>query len=102
MDSKTNEIIAFYIAHVKNAGNSACVEKFGLVETLNYIENCGVCVSTLVMDRHSQIRKYIREERPDITYQFDVWHMAKNLKKKLMVTAKKKIVVKLITGLNPL
>ena len=56
----------------------------GLIETLNFLQNSGIIIKVLVTDRHSQIRKYLLENKPQINHQFDIWHMAKNLKKKLL------------------
>ena len=36
-------------------------------------------ISHLVTDRHSQIKKYIRENHPNITHWFDCWHVAKGM-----------------------
>ena len=83
MDSPTDKVVTFFIAHVRNAGNSANIEKKGLIETLNFLENSGIIMKVLVTERHSQIRKYLRENKPQINHQFDIWHMANNLRKKL-------------------
>ena len=40
--------------------------------------------------QNSQIRRYLQENKPHINHQFDIWHMAKNLKKKLLNLGKKK------------
>ena len=48
-----------------------------------------VTLESLTTDRHSQIRKHIRENT-DIRHQFDIWHAAKSLKKKLTKAAKLK------------
>ena len=34
-------------------------------------------------DRDTQIHKYMREKKPGINYQFDVWYFVKNIKKKV-------------------
>ena len=36
----------------------------------------------ITTNRHTQIRKYMREKEPDINHQFDVWRFVKNIKKK--------------------
>ena len=36
-----------------------------------------VSVATLVTDRHGQVRKWLRENKPRIEHLFDVWHIAK-------------------------
>ena len=48
-----------------------------------------VTLESLTTDRNSQIRKHIRENT-DIRHQFDIWHAAKSLKKKLTKAAKLK------------
>ncbi|XP_057317565.1 uncharacterized protein LOC130662674 [Hydractinia symbiolongicarpus] len=90
MDAMTNEVVNFFISHVRLAGNSARMEKHGLAECLEFIDEAGVIVDTLVTDRHSQIRKFMRTEHEHISHQFDVWHMTKNIKKKILKVAKKK------------
>ena len=44
----------------------------------------------MTTDRHKQIRSYLKKERPDIVHQFDIWHVGKNIKKKLAQKAKRK------------
>ena len=36
-------------------------------------------IGELVTDRHVQITKYVREEMPNISHYFDVWHVAKGI-----------------------
>ena len=36
----------------------------------------------ITTDRHTQIRKYMREKEPDINLQFDVWHFVKKHEEK--------------------
>jgi len=50
-------------------------EKEGLTRCLNTVG--ADLIGTLVTDRHRQIAKYIREDFPDITHLFDIWHVAK-------------------------
>lgn len=47
-------------------------------------------MSQITTDRHPQVRKYMREKRKYIVYQFDVWHVAKSIFKKLLKKSKKK------------
>lgn len=34
-------------------------------------------VATLITDRHRQIAKWVREECPETTHLYDIWHIAK-------------------------
>ena len=57
--------------------SSNAMEHEGLVRTLNFLKEESIVVDTLVTDRHKQIAKYIREAHPEITHQYDVWHISK-------------------------
>ena len=47
-------------------------------------------ISSLITDRHKQVRYLLKKNRKDIRHQFDVWHFAKNIKKHLLKAAEKK------------
>lgn len=53
------------------------MEHEGLVRTLGFLEENSIKVGTLITDRHKQIARYIRETHPEITHQYDVWHVSK-------------------------
>ena len=55
------------------------MEKEGLQRVLKFLEEMKLQVETLVTDRHQQITKYIREQHPNITHYYDVWHVAKGM-----------------------
>jgi len=57
--------------------SSNAMEHEGLVRTLGFLEVNSIKVGTLIMDRHKQIARYIRETHPEITHQYDVWHVSK-------------------------
>ena len=90
MNESNNEIIDYFIAHVRNAGNSQNMEKYGLKYLLEYFTARGININTITTDQHIQIRKFLREEYPDICHQYDIWHKSKNIRKKLEKVAKKK------------
>ena len=83
MNSLSNKVLTFFIVHVRNDRNFANMEKMGLIEMLNFLENSGIIIKVLVTHRHSQVCKYLCENKPQINHQVDIWDMAKNLKKKL-------------------
>ena len=33
----------------------------------------------LATDKHKEIRAYLRKEQPEIEYQFNMWHVRKNI-----------------------
>ncbi|KAK3087395.1 hypothetical protein FSP39_005395 [Pinctada imbricata] len=68
-----------------NEVKSSChMEKEGLVRCIGKLKEQGLEVGELVTDRHPQITKFVREEMPNTKHFFDVWHVSKGLKKKLV------------------
>lgn len=53
------------------------MEKEGLIRAIHELHENDLTMGTLVTDRHSQIAKWVRENLPDITHCYDVWHLAK-------------------------
>ena len=71
----------------------------GFKKALTLMKHQGITPEQIPTARHTQIRKYMREEEPTINHQFNVWHFAKNIKKKLLAASKKsscKIIAKWI------
>ena len=60
--------------------SSVHMEKEGLIRCLKYLSKSGVKVDCLVTDRHNQVQKYMKDEKPTITHYYDVWHLRKRQK----------------------
>ena len=58
-------------------GVSYHMEKEGLARVLNFLQQQGLKIGVLVIDHHRQINKWLRENHPGITHNYDVWHVAK-------------------------
>ena len=65
-----------------NTEISACccwshvLKKEGLVKVIKKLQEYGLEINTLVTDQHRQIAKWMKIV-PNITYYFDIWHLAK-------------------------
>lgn len=57
--------------------SSVRMEKEGLIRSLDFLEKSGVKVASLVTDRHTQVQKFILEQKPNIDHFYDVWHVCK-------------------------
>ena len=90
MNAKTNLILDFHIVQVSTVGNSSQMEKEGLKHHMDKFRKKEISISSLTTDRHVQIRSYKKKEHAQIKHQFDVWHVAKNIKKKIVKKAKLK------------
>ena len=90
MNASTNKIVDFQVVHVQTAGNSSLMEKTGLQILLDKFESLKISIASLTTDCHTQTRAIMRDYFPHISHQFDVWHFAKSIKKRLSKLAKKK------------
>ena len=66
------------------------MELDGLKQVLQRLADNQIAVTSLTTDRHKQVRCYMRNEMKDTTHQFDIWHVGRNIKKKLSKAARKK------------
>ena len=89
-------------AQVTEAGNSNRMEKVGFKKVLSTVKCDGIIPSQIITDRHTGIRKHLREEEPDIDHQFDVWHFVKNIKKVYVQLPKKHLAKLLKSGSSQL
>ena len=90
MDSHSGYILDFHISHVRLAGNSQRMELDGFKKVVERLQDFGIKIGSITTDRHKQIRAYMRKFLKHILQQFDVWHVGKNIKKKVAKLAKKK------------
>ena len=88
MDKNTSRINAFSLIQVTEAGDSIRMERMGFKKGLTFLKVQGIIPEQIMIDRHTQIRKFMREEVPNINHQFDVCHLVKNIKKRLLASSK--------------
>ena len=103
LDQSSNRIITMSVVQVTEAKNSNRMEKLAFTRALEDLERNCIEVIQVTTDRHVQIRKFMREERRDISHQFDVWHVSKNIKTKLLAASRKnscKIIAKWIKSIS--
>ncbi|XP_074653355.1 uncharacterized protein LOC141907572 isoform X2 [Tubulanus polymorphus] len=89
MDLETN-VLDVQLVQSSEVTNSNAMELEGLKRSIEFLKTNGMKISSLVTDRHIQIRKYIRKDLPDIKHWFDVWHVSKGIYKKIVNLSIKK------------
>jgi len=73
----------------QNVKNSQALEPVGLQRGLDQlIHEDNVNIRIVATDRHITVGSIMKKEYSFIDHQFDVWHMAKNLQKKLTAAGK--------------
>ncbi|XP_065885779.1 uncharacterized protein [Dysidea avara] len=85
-----NKVIDIKLVQSNEVTGSYHMEKEGLLQCMQYLGDNGLQVDTLITDRHKQINKWLRETYPSVKHRYDVWHVAKGLRKKLEKLAKQK------------
>ncbi|XP_056433018.1 uncharacterized protein LOC130371308 isoform X2 [Gadus chalcogrammus] len=90
MSNETQEIIMVDLVQVTEAPSSPAMETLGFRRGLDRLLQAGVRVDVITTDRSPSIRKLMRETYSDIQHQFDPWHVAKGLTKKLTAAANNK------------
>ena len=59
-------------------GSSQAMEYAGFKNSIAHLKSENLQLSTFVSDRHTTIAKHMREQLPDITHYFDLWHLKKS------------------------
>ena len=90
LDMDSDTVVTFVVIQVNETGSSCRMEVEGFRRCMNYLLELGFTIEVLATDRHVQIRSVMNKEFSNINHQFDVWHLANNLKKKLTQRAKSK------------
>ncbi|CAC5398264.1 unnamed protein product [Mytilus coruscus] len=78
MDLNTNKILDIQLVQSNEVKGSTHMELEGLKRGLSLLmDTNNIEVSTLVTDRHVMIKKFMKDNHPEINHYIDVWHIAK-------------------------
>ncbi|KAH7986783.1 hypothetical protein HPB49_025756 [Dermacentor silvarum] len=88
LEINLNRIIHIELVQCNEVSSSTHMELEGLKRALASLDESGVNVTEAVTDRHPQVRRYFKSERPEVDHLFDAWHVCKGLDKKLLQAAK--------------
>ena len=90
MDSVSDLILDYKLVQSSETGSSVAMEKEGLRRCLDCLLANNVQILSITTDRHRGVGSLMKKEYPFIEHQFDVWHLAKNVVKKLTQKGKQK------------
>ena len=71
------------------------MELEGAKRCFEYLLDSGVPVPEFTSDRHVGIAKWLREQHPEITHYYNIWHIARIITKKIVHVSKEKDCSKL-------
>jgi len=80
--------------------SSVAMEKMALERSLEFVLSSGLKIHTLATDRHVGVQSLMKQNYPQINHQFDVWHFAKNITKRLHLKAQKKGATELMPWIH--
>ena len=83
VNTASSKVLDFSLVQVTEVKNSNAMELEGLKRCLDHLQREKVAIAKLATDRHVQVRAHMKKERPHIKHNFDVWHLAKSVQKKL-------------------
>ncbi|XP_072022164.1 uncharacterized protein [Amphiura filiformis] len=89
MDMDTDLIVDMEVVQKTEVTSSNAMEKEGCRRLLDRLEG-EMLIDVLATDRHLGIQKMMREDYDYINHQYDVWHLAKSVAKKLRQKAQKR------------
>ena len=90
IETETGHVVDTVVIPVTSVANSNAMEKAGFMKLVQSMKAEGVKIDIISTDKHTQIRRLMRMD-PDynsINHQFDPWHIAKAICKKLNKAAK--------------
>ena len=90
MEEETRAIVSSYIVSVDKVCNSNAMELEGFKQALNILEDYHMHIIGVATDRHVQIASFMKTDRPDLIHQYDVFHVAKSVTKKLTKAGQKR------------
>ncbi|KAM7304046.1 uncharacterized protein ISCGN_013946 [Ixodes scapularis] len=90
LETTTGQVIHTELVKSTEVSSSNRMETEGMERCLDYLRAQDMSVDSLVTDRHSEGKASMRRNHPEIKHQFDVWHVAKGIKKKIVAVARTK------------
>ncbi|XP_071972400.1 uncharacterized protein [Engystomops pustulosus] len=96
LDTITGKILDFEVVQRSQCNSSVAMEKFGFEICINRLIEKGFKIRIFASDRHVGIRKKLKEDYETINHQFDIWHYAKSLKKKITSASKLRLCKELV------
>ena len=90
MELVANAVLDVQLVQSTSCGGSYHLEKMGLEESVCFLQQEMLEINTLITDRHRQIARWISDNLPGCRHVYDIWHVAKGLRKKVLNIAKEK------------
>ena len=101
LDMESQHIPTFVTIKVTEMGSSCKMEVEGFRRCMEYLLDKGFQIVFLGTDGHVKIRSLMKKQCQVIEHQFDAWHLANSVRKKLLAKSKLRGAEDLRPGLRP-
>ncbi|KAG0444904.1 hypothetical protein HPB47_013245 [Ixodes persulcatus] len=88
LETSLNRIIHLELIKSTEVKSSCHMELEGLTRAFLHLEELGLTVEVIVTDRHVQVSAYMKRQHLLVQHRFDLWHVSKGIKKKIVALAK--------------
>jgi len=89
MDIDDSKILDVQLIQVNEVNSSYAMELEGLKRCLTFLLQY-LNITSITTDRHCSVQKYLRETFPQFIHYFDIWHIAKSVRKKIIEVSKRR------------
>lgn len=93
----THPLYACYVMQSNEVKGSYHMEMEGLKRAVQLLQKKKFKIGVIVTDRHKQIAKWLKDNLPETSHRFDIWHLAKCMLTFMLENA---IVLSLINSLR--
>ena len=83
MGEENGKVISFSLVQVNEVTSYNAMERKGFKRCIDEIQNQGQTIHRIAINRHLSISSDMNKKYKDIKHQFDIWHVAKSVVKKL-------------------
>ncbi|XP_033098348.1 uncharacterized protein LOC117102235 [Anneissia japonica] len=90
INADSQKVMHIEVVQKDECPNSSSMELEGLKRALAVLRGHGVEIKRFVSDRHSSVAAYLRDTVKTIIHYFDVWHIAKGIRKQILKVSKQK------------
>eukprot|EP00116_Pleurobrachia_bachei_P007746 sb/3468008/ len=80
-------VVALVVVQKNEKGVEGELEAEGAKRAILQLEQRGVKITDIATDRHKTLATWLKLHRPHITHHFDMWHLVRNYRNKLMTMA---------------